>query len=134
MSQTLAIISTWIAYGGLNVLIAKMNSNTVASRIKAKDTRQINHPLWAGIYAVLCVPTFLFIHSWLFVGAVVLLHLSVFPVAFNRYRGNPAFYLSTTTTSFTDRIMDDMGFKSTEAVNILAFAGSILLTVLTIMK
>jgi hypothetical protein len=134
MSRYLIIILVWIGFVLVNILIAKLNSDTVQARIDAKDTRQINHPLWAGAYALLCVPAYIFFREWYFIGSIILLHLSVFPVLFNIFRGNPAFYLSKTTTAVTDQFMVSLGLKSTEAVNILAVSASIFLLFLTLNK
>jgi hypothetical protein len=70
--------------------------------------------------------------GWWFIGSILLLHLSVFPVAYNRLAAPSTFYLSKTTTALTDRIMSWLGMKSTEWVNIGAFILSIGLLIKTI--
>ncbi len=133
MTIALHIIIAWIAYCGINVFIAWVNRRIVEYREMVKNTKQINHPLWAAIYCAACLPMWFILHSWWFMGALVFLHISIFPVAFNRYSDLPAFNLSKTTTAITDKIMVKIGLKSTEAVNIGAFLLSIGLLIKTIL-
>lgn len=92
----------------------------------------IRHGWWAAAYGALIAIPYLFFKDWLLVGSLALLHLSVFPVVYNIKAGLPAFFLSKTTTALTDRLMVWIGLTSTEIVNFLALAGSILLLILSI--
>lgn len=131
MKYVFMLLAVWFVYGAINIGFAEWNDAIRRKRILKKDPRQINHPLWAAFYCLVCTPMYLFFKDWYLVGSVLLLHLSVFPVAYNRYADQPAFNLSKTSTAITDRLMVRAGLKSTEIVNIAAFFFSTSLLVIS---
>lgn len=125
------IIFVWFVYVGVNIGLAEWNNLIRVERIKAGNKKQIEHFWWGLFYGALCAPMYWPGGVW-FVGSVLLLHISVFPVFFNRASDLPAFHLSKTSTAITDRIMVWLGLTSTEWVNIGAFILSIGLLIKTI--
>ena len=114
------IILVFIVYHGVNIVIALINANIVSERIINKNPNQINHFLWSLIYFATIIPIYFLSHSFWLIGGIILLHLSVFPVAYNLFRGLAPFNLSKTSQALTDELMVDLGFKSTEIVNFSA--------------
>ena len=123
-------IIIWFGYALVNVALAGINSNIVKHRISTGDKNQINHVAWSFYYILLFTPMFFIFKNWYFIGGLILLHLSVFPVAYNLFMGLKPFNLSTTSKSITDRIMVKMGLKNSILVNVLAFIFSIALALL----
>ena len=113
------VISAYLFFIALNIGMADLHHNLILKAID-KKTKAISHGWWALLYATLCaIPAYLF-HSYYLFGALGLIHLSVFPVAFNRYQGLDDYHLSATTTAITDRAMRWIGLKDTKIVNYLA--------------
>jgi hypothetical protein len=131
---TFWIIVAYAFYVYANIGIAEINRNIVRMRQHQGNPKQIEHPLWATIYCMLIAPSWFWLHSWYYVLALLLLHLSVFPVAFNMYMGEEMFHLSKTSKAITDRIMVWMGFKDTFIVNAVALIISITLFIIQISK
>lgn len=121
------IVVVWLIYVAVNICIAELNDKTRRKRIANKTYKQINHPLWAAIYCALCAIPIYISRSWIEALSILLLHISIFPVAFNRFSDLPAFHLSPTSTAITDDIMRRLKLKSTEEVNIIAFYISVIL-------
>lgn len=123
------ISGIWCLFVGINICIAEWNDSVRRKRIKNGNTKQIEH-FWYGLgYCLLCGSIFYISKSWIEFGSLLLQHISIFTVAYNRFADQPAFHLSTTTTSITDRIMVKLGRKSTEEVNIISFCISVILLV-----
>lgn len=121
------IIGVWLVGVLINICIAELNDRTRRKRIAAKNTKQINHPLWAAIYCTLCAIPIYISRNWEEAISILLLHISVFPVAYNVFSGESTFNLSKTTTAWSDKFMVRIGLKSTEEVNIIAFCISVIL-------
>lgn len=115
----------WIVFCGINVLIARINTWTVQRRRKTDPTHQINHPVWGLVYTILCTIPYIWTRDWCLCVSFLALHLSVFPVFYNDFDHQPAFNLSKTSKSWTDRTMVKMGLHSTEIVNIGALIFSL---------
>lgn len=120
-------------YHGVNIFLGWQNKQTVQKRLDHHDLRQIEHFLWGLMYAALIIPWFWVYDIW-FVLALIPLHLSVFPVAYNLYRDLPAFNLSKTSKAITDRILVRMGLKSMESVCFGAEVLAIFLITISIRK
>ncbi len=125
MSCYFLIPFCFILYGGINISIAVWNKLIRDNRIRSGNPKQIEHPLWALGYALIIAPMWFAFHSVCFLFSLVLLHLSVFPVAYNLLTGVPAFHLSTTSKALTDRLMVKAGLKNTAIVNVGAFILSV---------
>jgi hypothetical protein len=133
--RTLLIILIFVLYHGINILIAWINDRIVTMRIANKNPNQINHFLWGAIYLATVIPIyFLFPKPAWLMGAIILLHLSIFPVSYNLFRGNAPFALSKTSNAVTDKFMVDVGLKDTEIVNIGAEIIAIVLVIFSIYK
>lgn len=119
------LISLYIVFVGLNFCIAWSNDQTRRYRIAHKITKQINHFVWGAAYTAAClVPLIWF--SWPFSAAIFLQHICFFPIFYNAQSGqDDIFHLSTTTTALTDRILVKLGFKTTEAVNLVGLFASL---------
>ena len=124
-----AEIIVFLAYHGVNVFLAWQSKQSVQRRINHKDLSQLNHFTWGLLYAGICALSFKF--GWLFVASLIPLHLSIFPIWYNLFRGLELFNLSRTSKASTDKIMVRMGLKSTEVVN---FAAELLATALLIIQ
>lgn len=124
----------FLIYAGINIGIAYWNNQTRLKRIKNKDLRQINHPVWAGIYAILCVPAYFIFHNIWFLIALVFLHISIFPVAYNLFSKLKPFNLSKTTSAITDRIMVALGLKNTALINVVGFLSAISLIIIAYLQ
>lgn len=125
----LNITLIYIAYHIANILIAKWNAVIVANRIKRGNPKQIEHGWYFIGYVVLCAPMYWFINIW-FAGAVLCLHGSVFPVAYNLLRGITPFNLSKTSKSKYDRTLVRIGFKDMEIPDFAAeFVSALLFTI-----
>lgn len=130
--KPLFVIVVWFILAVANIGIAEWNDSVRRARIANKNPKQIEH-FWYGLgYVLLCGIPFYISRNWFELGSLVLLHLSVFPVAYNRFADLPAFHLSSTSSSITDKLMVKIGLKSTEEVNIISFCLSILLVVIQI--
>ena len=127
--KTISFIALWNAYFLLNVIFAWWNVDIVHRNQKIGKTAQINHFLWAAFYFSLCATQWFLFHDYYFIASILLLHLSVFPVVYNRDMGLPAFWLSKTSKALTDRIQVSIGLKSSVVVNIGAFILSIALLI-----
>lgn len=114
-------ILVFLTYHGLNILLGWWNVEIVMSRIVRVDKRQIEHGWWSIGYLLLCLPMTFIFNSWLAL-SVMMLHLSVFPVSYNLFRGMPTFYLSKTSSAVVDKFMVRMGLKTSEVVNMIAEA------------
>lgn len=132
MKYTILLFVIWIVYAIGNVAMAEKQVDVRNKRIANKDPRQINHFLWGAGYFAICAVQYLFFKDWVFVVSITLHHASIFPVAWNRFLGNPAFQLSKTTNSLFDKALVKLGFTSTEWVNIGAFAISIFLLTISL--
>ena len=123
------IIVLYSAYHVVNIIIARINADTVQRRIDNRDAKQIEHGWWFLLYVVLCVPMGWAVNWW-FVGAVLCLHGSVFPVAYNSFRHLAPFNLSKTSKAVYDRTLVKMGFKDMEIPDFAAeFVSALLFTV-----
>lgn len=121
------IIIVWLLYTGINIAIAEWNDTVRRSRIKAGNPRQIEHFwYWLG-YCLLCLPVYLISESWVELLSILLLHISVFTVSYNRFSDLPAFNLSKTSKAITDRTLVKIGLKSYAPVAIPAFIISLAL-------
>ena len=123
----MAILS-YIFLIALNILLAYSNNKVRLKRIKEKNYKQIEHFWYALVYTVLCLGLSggYRINPYHFV-SFLLLHLSIFPCAYNVFYGNPVFYLSKTSEALTDRVMVKIGLKDTKGVNLTALIISFLL-------
>lgn len=126
------IIIVWLVFVVICVILAEWNDAIRRRRIAKGNPKQIEHFWWAAGYGIPCGVIWYISRSWLEVGSLALLHISIFPVAYNHFAEQPAFHLSRTSKAFSDRFMVWIGLKSTEAVNIPAFALSIALTIIQI--
>lgn len=124
----------FIIYVLINVLIAKINAATVAHRIAVKDTRQINHFAWGLYYAAACAVPLFWKVDLLLIASFVPLHLSIFPVFYNLFRGLYAFELSKTSNALTDKLMVKMGLKDTEVINVCCMVLSVILLFLNLVN
>lgn len=124
------IIATWVVFILINIGIAEWNDHVRRVRIRLGDPRQIEHPWYALLYCALCYPVFYISNSWVELISILLLHISVFTVAYNRFSDNPAFNLSRTSKALTDRLLVSLGFKSYELVAVTAFCISAVLFIL----
>lgn len=123
------ICGIWCLFVGINISIAEWNDSVRRKRIKNGNTKQIEH-FWYGLgYGILCGAIFYISRNWAEFFSLLLLHLGVFPPAYNRFSDLPMFNLSKTSRAITDRIMVAMKLKSTEEVNIIAFCISVILMV-----
>lgn len=125
-------ILIWLLGQLLNWIFAWENFLVWKYRHKTGNPKQIEHTIYGAVYAAICAAMFLKYpiqdwHSWLLYLSLLLQHISTFPVIYNRYRDNPWFFLSTTTSAKTDQLMVKLGLKDTAVVNILAFIISIIL-------
>ncbi len=122
----LFVIVVWFVFIAINIFIAEWNDSTRRHRIANKNPKQIEH-FWYGVgYCVLCGIPFYISRNWWELFSIVLLHLSIFPCAYNFFSDNNLFHLSPTSSALTDKTMRQWGFKSTEEVNITAFCLSII--------
>jgi len=88
-----------ILFIGINVGLARYDAYRIKNNIR------IRHAINSIIYAGLMIP---FI-KWLTITKVLgilLLRIPIFNTSLNIFRGRPADYLSTTTTSIIDQIMN----------------------------
>lgn len=138
MVLTFHIILAWLVYAASNIFLAWWNNEVRVHRIKVGNPNQIEHPLWAAIYCGWVSPIWFIMHDhwnyfhlWSLIISLLLLHLSFFPVAYNRYSDLPAFHLSKTSKAITDITMVKIGLKSTEAVNIGALLISLTLLIIS---
>lgn len=128
--KPLFIILTWLGFNALNIVIAEWNDHVRRVRIRLGDPRQIEH-FWYGLgYGLLCGGAWYISRSWIGFFSILLLHISVFTVAYNRFSDNPAFNLSRTSKALTDRLLVKLGFKSYEVVAVSAFCISVVLFIL----
>lgn len=115
----------WLVYAVINIALAWSNNRTRLARLAAHNNKQIEHAWYAAGYVGLCLVPGLH-HWWLFC-SLILQHISIFPIAWNYFYGNPAFYLSRTTSSRVDRFMVWIGLSDTAIVNILSLIISIII-------
>jgi hypothetical protein len=124
------IIAVWFGFVLINICIAEWNDRVRRIRIRIGNPKQIEH-FWYGLgYCLLCYGVFYISGSWIEFVSILLLHISVFTVAYNLFSDNPAFNLSKTTKALTDRLLIKLGFKSYEFVAITAFCISAVLFIL----
>ena len=114
----------YIAFHGLNILIAWWNKQTVQYRLDHGIAKDIEHPIYGTGYFLVCASQY-FVVNWQFVVAILWLHLSIFPVFYNEFRDEPTFFLSKDSRAVTDKLMVQAGLKNTKAVNIIAHILSI---------
>lgn len=132
--KTSFIILVWIGFAIGNIALAEWNNTARLHRIATNNPKQIEH-FWYGLgYGILCGGIFYISRNYWELFSLLLLHISVFPIAFNLFCELPAFHLSKTSAAKTDQIMVKMGLKSTEWVNLSAFLISIAFVVLQILK
>jgi hypothetical protein len=124
--KPLFIIVVWFVFVAINILVAESNDATRRRRIANKNTKQIEHFWYALGYCILCGIPFYISRNWWELGSLLLLHISIFPCAYNFFSDNNLFHLSPTSEALTDRTMRQLGLKSTEEVNIIAFCISII--------
>lgn len=128
------VIVIWLLFMLINSLIAESNDQTRRNRIKKGNKRQIEH-FWYGLgYGILCLIPFYISRNWWELISLLLLHISVFPVAYNVFGGLKPFNLSTTSDAITDKIMVKLGLKTTKWVNIITLILSIGLLFFQILK
>ncbi len=121
-------IMVWVLFLFINVGLAWWNNKLRLQAIATKSNDAIQHGWQGFLYFILCSVPFIASHfNWFFLASLLLLHISIFPVAFNLYSGVPTFNLSKTSTALTDRFMVWLGLKDTEDVNICAMALSMIL-------
>ncbi len=126
----------WILYISFilaNIVIAFENDYVRRYRIRHGITKQIEH-FWYGLgYCVLCSVPFFWIHDWRFISSIILLHASIFPVAFNlfKYGGKKPFDLSLSTTAIYDTTLARMNFKSMLLPDIIFQVASFTFLILT---
>lgn len=121
----------FLFYIAVNISIAIWNKLIVDHRLRTGNPKQIEHPWWALGYVCVVAPLWFGFHSIYFISAVLLLHLSIFPVAYNIVTGEDAFHLSQTSRAVTDRMMVKAGMKNTFLVNLISFLVSIALLIKT---
>lgn len=128
------MISIFLVYHGINILLAWQNKQIVQKRLNHKDLRQIEHFWWGLMYGALCLPWY-WIHGYgiWYVLALVPLHLSIFAPAYNDYRGLETFNLSKSSKAILDRTLVKMGFKSLEWPCFIAEVLSIILLLISIL-
>lgn len=131
--KLLWIILIFLLWHAVNIFLAWQNKQLVQKRLNHKDFHQVEHFLWGLMYAALCVPWYFIFGLW-FTLALIPLHLSVFPIAYNDYRGMTPFNLSKTSKASTDKLMVKIGLKSTEGVNLASEGLSIIFLIITILK
>lgn len=88
-----------VLFVGINIGLAQYDAYRIKNNIR------IRHAINALIYVGLMIP-FL---KWLTVAkilGILLLRIPVFNTSLNLFRGKPASYLSSTTTSIIDQIMN----------------------------
>lgn len=124
--KPLFVIVVWFIFVAINIFVAEWNDSTRRRRIANKNPKQIEHFWYALGYLLLCGIPFYISRNWWELASLILLHASVFPVAYNLWSGHPTFYLSPTTKSLFDRTLAKIGLKSTEEVNIISFCLSII--------
>lgn len=117
-------IILWLVVVFVNVLMARLHAHLVEVAIKENRKTAILHGAWAAAYVGLTmVPLFFHWNDLKWLNALNgvsygLLHASVFPFWYNRYRHLPDFNLSTTSTSWYDRTLVRLGFKSAKVLMI----------------
>lgn len=131
----------------LNILIAWANAQTCAKRLNHHDYRQINHFAWGSYYTCACLTAYLLFKSptlfyiwilpvktnWMYFFALLLQHLSFFPVAWNVFVKAPSiFFLSKKSSAKTDQFMVLIGLENTEWVNLGALVLSMFSLIFTI--
>lgn len=124
------IIGVWGLFFLANIAIAEWNDTVRRNRIKKGNPKQIEH-FWYGLgYGLLCGGVFYISRSWIELISILLLHISVFTVAYNRFSDLPAFNLSKTSKAITDRLLVKLRLKSYEPVAVPAFCISATLLIL----
>lgn len=122
----------YLIFIAVNILIAWVNKNIVESRMSTGT--QINHFAWACYYCAPIVVIHLIRHDWFFTGALSLLHLSVFPVAYNRFRKLYAFFLSEKSSAISDKLQVWLKQKDSKKVNIGSFVVSAILLIISLVR
>jgi hypothetical protein len=120
------IILLYASYHAANILIAKWNVHTVFTRMANGNPKQIEHFWYFAGYCLICAPQVYLVNLWL-AGSVLCLHGSIFPVAYNCYRGLAPFNLSKISKSKYDKLLVRIGFKDMEAPCIIAELASLIL-------
>jgi hypothetical protein len=132
MMYAIILIGIWFLYVGINILLAEWHNSIRLRYIRLNKTGAIKHGWWAFAYAGACFIPYLFFKDWWFVASISLLHLAIFSPAYNLFSKAPStFYLSPTTTSIIDQTLRSWGLRSTETINILALAASLVLLMIS---
>lgn len=132
--KPLFVITIWVIFAVGNIGIAEWNDTVRRKRIANKNPKQIEH-FWYGLgYCILCGIPFCISRNYWELFSLLLLHLSVFPVSYNLFSGQPTFNLSKTSQALTDKIMVRIGLRSTEEVNIISFCISLIFLMLQLFK
>lgn len=132
--KPLFIIVVWAIFSVGNIALAEWNDTIRRNRIKEGNPKQIEHFWWGLAYCICCGAVFYISRNWWQFFSLLLLHLSIFPVSYNLFAGQPTFALSKTSKAITDRWMVKLGFKSTEEVNIISFCISLIFLMLQLYK
>lgn len=124
--KPLFVIIVWVIFAVGNVAVAEWNNSVRLKRIANKNPKQIEHGLYAAGYTLLCLVIFYISRNYWELTSLLLLRVGLFAIAYNKFSGNPGFYLSPTTSSRWDQLLRKIGFKSIEAVAIISFALSLI--------
>lgn len=125
----LSIIGIYAGYHVANILIAKWNAHTVAVRTRKGNPKQIEHFWYFVGYCLICAPQYWLVNAW-FAEAVLVLHGSIFPIAYNSFRHLAPFNLSKTSKSKYDKFLVRIGFKDMEIPDFAAeFISALLFTI-----
>lgn len=127
-------IIAYIAGIMFNIILGWENALVVRQRIAAHNPKQIEHGLYLTGYCVLVFVYWAVWRDWSDAVAIFLLHGCVFPVAYNRFRNEPAFELSETTTAKTDKFLYDLGFRTSAYFDFSVLAVSLFFLILSIFK
>ncbi len=128
------MIIIFVLYHFVNIGLGKWNAVIVQHRIDSGNPKQIEHFWWGLMYGALCLPWYwVYGHNFMYVLALVPLHLSIFAPAYNSYRGLARFNLSKTSKAITDKTLVKMGFKSMEIPCAIAEVISIILLLISIL-
>lgn len=131
MLYKIILSAIWVIYVFLNVGIADENNDVRLKRIASGNPKQIEHFWYALGYTAACSVWFLIFKEWFFFSSLLIIHLGIFPTAYNIFSKLPIFNLSHTSTAISDRIMVKIGLKNTAIVNIAATALSIIFLIIS---